>query len=316
MIRGQLLKFADRRWTTGTEATQVADGTTLVAVGTVAAWVRWEDGKPVEQLVRRPGERLPERDQLSHTNEREWPNGPGNEPQDPWQNTRLVYLLRSPISQPKHSRSQQVDEPRALPGVLRLIAWSVRPLALVGVAELVALGKPLAGPADELLDRLAVFPRTHAATVPTATSVVPSATWVASVPVVQRRSANLRSWPRIMRSAASAAASSHPVAGGNVVLLDNAVMISFMIYAPVSLSFWFRLFAREPTRGSARQSSSAHAEGRVQFGLGRVKVRRGLLAQAAIDACACNQFAQKNSIRLKLTRPPLDGAVDATRVNV
>ncbi len=56
-------------------------------------WVRWEDGRPVEQLVRRPGERLPERENLSHTNEDEWPTGPGNEPQDPWQNTRLVYLV-------------------------------------------------------------------------------------------------------------------------------------------------------------------------------------------------------------------------------
>ena len=93
MIKGALLKFADWRWTTGKEATQLKDGTSLVALATVAMWVRWEDGKPVEQLVRRPGERLIERDQLSHTNERDWPIGPGNEPQDPWQNTRLVYLV-------------------------------------------------------------------------------------------------------------------------------------------------------------------------------------------------------------------------------
>ena len=56
-------------------------------------WVRWEDGKPVEQLIRRRGERLVEREKLSHTDEREWPTGPGNEPQDPWQNTRLIYLV-------------------------------------------------------------------------------------------------------------------------------------------------------------------------------------------------------------------------------
>ena len=93
MIRGQLLKFADWRWTIGKEATQIKDGTRLVALATVAMWVRWQDGKPVEQLVRRPGERLVERDKLSHTNEDDWPIGPGHEPQDPWQNTRLVYLV-------------------------------------------------------------------------------------------------------------------------------------------------------------------------------------------------------------------------------
>jgi hypothetical protein len=93
MIRGQLLKFADWRWTLGKEATQVKDGMKLVALATAAMWVRWEDGRPVEHLVRRPGERLAVRERLSHTNEDEWPNGPGGEPQDPWQNTRLVYLV-------------------------------------------------------------------------------------------------------------------------------------------------------------------------------------------------------------------------------
>jgi hypothetical protein len=92
-IKGAILKFADRRWTSGKEAASVKDGTKLVALATTAMWVRWDDGRPVEQLVRRPGERLPERENLSHTNEDEWPTGPGNEPQDPWQNTRLVYLV-------------------------------------------------------------------------------------------------------------------------------------------------------------------------------------------------------------------------------
>ena len=92
-IRGHLLKFADWRWTLGKEATPVDNGTRLIALATAAMWVRWEDGKPVEHIVRRPGERLPEREKLSHTNEKEWESGPGNEPKDPWANTRLVYLV-------------------------------------------------------------------------------------------------------------------------------------------------------------------------------------------------------------------------------
>jgi hypothetical protein len=92
MIKGALLKFNDRRWTKGKEAIPVADGTSLVALATAAMWVRWEDGKPVEYRIRRPGERLPERKELGYDDEREWPNGPGGEPQDVWKNTRLVYL--------------------------------------------------------------------------------------------------------------------------------------------------------------------------------------------------------------------------------
>jgi len=92
-IRGKLLKFGDWRWTVGKEGTVIKDGTRLVALATVAMWVRWEEGRPVEQIIRRLGERLVEREKLSHTDEREWPTGPGNEPQDPWQNTRLIYLV-------------------------------------------------------------------------------------------------------------------------------------------------------------------------------------------------------------------------------
>ena len=102
MIRGHLLKFADWRWTLGKEATPVDNGTRLIALGTVAMWVRWEDGKPVEHIVRRPGERLPEREKLSHTNEDEWETGPGGEPKDPWANTRLVYLVDPDTAEALH----------------------------------------------------------------------------------------------------------------------------------------------------------------------------------------------------------------------
>jgi hypothetical protein len=93
IIRGQLLKFADWRWTIGKEATPVENGTRLVALATAAMWVRWEDGKPVEYRVRQPGQRLPEREALGFTDVTKWEIGPGGEPKDPWANTRLVYLV-------------------------------------------------------------------------------------------------------------------------------------------------------------------------------------------------------------------------------
>jgi hypothetical protein len=81
------------RWTAGKEATPVADGTRLVALATAAMWVRWQGGKPAEHRVRQPGQRLPEREELGHDDENEWETGPSGEPVDPWQNTRLVYLV-------------------------------------------------------------------------------------------------------------------------------------------------------------------------------------------------------------------------------
>lgn len=92
-IRGTLLKFADWRWTAGKEATPISDGTKLVALATTAIWVRWENGKPVEYRTRQAGRRLPEREDLGHTDESEWEEGPDGKPQDPWRNTRLVYLV-------------------------------------------------------------------------------------------------------------------------------------------------------------------------------------------------------------------------------
>jgi hypothetical protein len=93
MIRGSLLKFADWRWTTGKEGTRVPDGTRLVALATAAAWNRWEDGKIAETRVRRPGERMPEREDLGYTDEDQWETNVNDEAQDPWANTRYVYLV-------------------------------------------------------------------------------------------------------------------------------------------------------------------------------------------------------------------------------
>jgi hypothetical protein len=93
VIKGQLLKFADWRWTLGKEASPVKDGTKLVALATTAMWVRWDEGKPVEYRIRGPRERLPIREKLGYSDESKWKIGPDGEPKDPWANTRLVYFV-------------------------------------------------------------------------------------------------------------------------------------------------------------------------------------------------------------------------------
>ena len=94
VIKGTLLKFSDWRWTKGKEGTEVKEGTTLVALGTAAAWVKWVGGKPVEYLMRQPGQKLPDRDELSDPEScGTWETGPDGKPRDPWQNTRFVYFV-------------------------------------------------------------------------------------------------------------------------------------------------------------------------------------------------------------------------------
>src|SRR5262249_25212120 len=53
----------------------------------------WEDSKPLRYIMREPGRRLPDRDELGDTDQDEWEDGPGGDPKDPWQNTRFVYLV-------------------------------------------------------------------------------------------------------------------------------------------------------------------------------------------------------------------------------
>jgi len=69
LIKGQLIKFADWRWTIGKEREEVAPGRRFEALATAACWQHWKD-----------------------QDETEWEFF-GADPQDPWRNTRLVYLL-------------------------------------------------------------------------------------------------------------------------------------------------------------------------------------------------------------------------------
>jgi hypothetical protein len=97
IIHGSLMKFVDWRWYAGKQATPIEDGTKLIALATVALWQRWENGKVVETILRKPGEYLPAREKLGHLDETQWGKGPDGASQDPWRNTRLVYLVH-PVS--------------------------------------------------------------------------------------------------------------------------------------------------------------------------------------------------------------------------
>ena len=92
LLRGELLKCTDGHWLVGKEGEKLAFGIRMVAVGTAAAWVKWAGGKPAEYRVRRPGEELPDRDELGDLDKSDWEAGPDDMPRDPWQNTRFLWL--------------------------------------------------------------------------------------------------------------------------------------------------------------------------------------------------------------------------------
>jgi hypothetical protein len=64
----------------------------LVARATEAAWVRWRDGKRVEYRVREAG-RLPNREELGHTDTGEWEFDSAGSLYDPWRHTSYLYLV-------------------------------------------------------------------------------------------------------------------------------------------------------------------------------------------------------------------------------
>src|SRR5215475_12720834 len=68
-IRGQLLKFADWRWTYGQNAVEMPKDQRLLAIGTAHAWVRWWDKKPTRHIFKKPGEPFPERDAVDDKGE-------------------------------------------------------------------------------------------------------------------------------------------------------------------------------------------------------------------------------------------------------
>jgi hypothetical protein len=92
MIVGKMLKFLDGRFVA--DKTEPLPPTTeLVAVAVVTAWVHWEDGKPVEHRITRPGQSHPYRTDLPDQDETTWQPGLNDEPADPWRDTRYLHLI-------------------------------------------------------------------------------------------------------------------------------------------------------------------------------------------------------------------------------
>jgi hypothetical protein len=91
VIVGKLLKFSKGDWVAGPDSEEIPNGTELVAVipGIASGWQRWEDNRPVEQIMGLLIEGFvpPARSTLSHTDKSTWPIDGNGKPRDPWQPT-------------------------------------------------------------------------------------------------------------------------------------------------------------------------------------------------------------------------------------
>jgi hypothetical protein len=69
------------------------DKTELVAIDVSTAWVKWQDNKPIEHRITRPGQIHPDREDLPDQDETTWESGLNGEPADPWRDTRYLHLI-------------------------------------------------------------------------------------------------------------------------------------------------------------------------------------------------------------------------------
>lgn len=95
MIKGTMLKFKDGFYFADKTLMLPEDQTALhlAAVDVVTCWVHWQDKLPAETRITQPGQPHPQRDELGDTDQSKWPLGLDGRPDDPWKDTRYLYLV-------------------------------------------------------------------------------------------------------------------------------------------------------------------------------------------------------------------------------
>ena len=85
VIQGTLIKCVDGHWT-DRDKRAIPSSTRLLALSTHQLLQRWQDGQPAETIPKKPGESLPNIDELNAAIPREqWEPGLDGAPRPPWQ---------------------------------------------------------------------------------------------------------------------------------------------------------------------------------------------------------------------------------------
>jgi hypothetical protein len=98
VIVGELLRFTKGDWIAGESNEIIPVDTAVLPVldSLLAGYVRWEDGRPTEQVMVRvgSGRKPPKRNELGDTNQDAWEKDDSGERRDPWQFTNYLPLIR------------------------------------------------------------------------------------------------------------------------------------------------------------------------------------------------------------------------------
>jgi hypothetical protein len=97
VIQGSILRCVDGQWSDSDGNTFTSE-TKLIALSTAMALQHWKDKQPVETIIKKPGEPLPDLDELnSKIPKKQWELGDDKKPRPPWVRQHIVYLL-NPIN--------------------------------------------------------------------------------------------------------------------------------------------------------------------------------------------------------------------------
>jgi len=93
LIQGPILRCVDGVWSAKDE-TELPPDKGYVALSTALALQRWENRLPAETIIKRPGELLPDVDDLNKKiPQKKWEKDDDGKPHPPWQKQYVVYLL-------------------------------------------------------------------------------------------------------------------------------------------------------------------------------------------------------------------------------
>jgi hypothetical protein len=93
IIQGSIIRCVDGQWTDG-DGEPFPPDTKLLVLATAMALQHWKDKKPVETILKQPGQPLPDIDELnSKIPKKQWEPGLDKKPRPPWVRQHIAYLL-------------------------------------------------------------------------------------------------------------------------------------------------------------------------------------------------------------------------------
>jgi hypothetical protein len=94
LLQGTIVRCVDGRWS-DKEGSAFPPGTQLIVLGTAEAVQHWQGGLPIETILKKPGEKLPDVKKLNAAIPKsQWESDPRfDAPRPPWAHQYIAYLL-------------------------------------------------------------------------------------------------------------------------------------------------------------------------------------------------------------------------------